>query len=487
MNRKLLLTALFIITAAVLYSEGGINPGDDNLRGLIGALKTESRAYRANEVYRDSGILMHEAAMSGYHLMLDAKVKSTGGDSFRTTTAEGYEVINNYSAAASPELSFSQLLPSNGTLSGSVSDSISGSGIESSTYPLYPASDLTLSNTLTMTLGVSQPLYFDDAYGASLNAAEGELELSRINYHNNKNNLVVSAAEDYYNLIKYKYQSELVRKRLDTNTESFRRLEKEYQLGLRTLSQLNNARAAKLQAEADLLKSEQAYSSAIDLVSAFYGLPEVDRRISAENGISSLLFDETDSGKLIESLNLSNPDIMLLLKKIENAESDLVIEKGRNAAVLSAGGTYKMTHGITEDTFSDNLSFSIGLSAPVSDGGASEAKIKLKQSELERLQNELEDRRVRAASELELYFNNILIGEKLFEIYSLQEETGRLEYEKGLKEFELGGISQKDLLDLQISLEDVRLTLMINRIDTNISILKLYRLLGHDLESMLLN
>ena len=481
MNRTIKTAIILLLITPALFSEGGLNPDDAGLTSVISALASKSRAYAANEAYRESGKITEDAAMAEFGSVLTGKLNALGNNKFGQKTSQGWEIKNQYSFAAKPELSFSQLLPSYGKLTGSISDSIGGSGAGSSTAPAIPA-DLSLSNELQLNLSYSQPLYFDNPYGASLLKVANTRAVTETNYLKNKNNLVISAVQDYYNFVKIRYQAEQISIRLNTNTENLKRIEKEFQLGLKTTSQLNSAVAAKLQAEADLLKAEQNLISAVELITAFYG--ELDISSSTEGASALLFFEAADPQALLEEL-AENPDIRMAAIGIESAEANLRITRAKSAMILTAGGSFSLNSGISSETHADNLSFSLGLSAPILDGGSAEAQIKLGESELARLQNEIEDVKIRKNSELKLYLNNIKLGMKLLEIYSLQEETGRMNYEKGLKEFELGGISQKDLLDLQLNLEDVRLNLMINRLDTNVSILKLYALLGRDLETRL--
>ncbi|MBI9105327.1 MAG: TolC family protein [Spirochaetales bacterium] len=491
-GKSIIIITFLLISAALVHAEPDFTLNDRALTAVLVALKTDCRAYTANEAYNEGGRLQHEAAMSQYYLQLTGGLDSSGQNSFKNILTDDIVITNNYSLLGGPELSFSQLLPSYGTLSGSVSDRIRGSGIEESNSPLLPRQEALFHNDLSFSIGLSQPLYFGEAYGASLRQVDQNLDISRINYQNNRNILVISAIEDYYNLLKAKYQVDLIAVRLKTNTEYLRRMEKEYQLGIWTLGQLNSARAASLQSSADLLKAEQALISANELMSSVYGLTAamlMDSESSASSDAESVITELNSGGIEVADLlsRLDNsPDIRISLNRIAITESEIVLKQQQSAMILNAGGTYKISSGLTEETYSDNLSLSLGLSSSIIDGGAAESAIAVKKNELLRLENELEDKRARTVSQMNLFLNNIILSRKLSDIYILQEETSRFEYDKGLKEFELGGITQKDLLDLQIELENTRLSLLLNKINYNLAVLQLYKLLGYDLEGMLL-
>lgn len=465
---------------------------DEALLTMLMALKTGSRAYSANEAYLKGGKLQWDASMSSYYFQLDGGIDTSGKNSFSSRTSDGSEINNNYSFSAGPELSFSRLLSSGGTLSGSLSDSISGSGIEQSDSLILPQQDIEFQNDLSLSIAYSQPLYFGDAYDSSLAQIDSTLAISEANYMNNRNILVISTVQDYYNLITAKYRLDLINVRLETNTESLRRMEKEFQLGIWTAGQLNTAKAASLQAEADSLKARQTLISTSELLVSVYGLdekqlPELSGSSSAGADIPEIrLIDFTDE-QMLSRLSSNNPDLKISLSRIAAAEAAVIIQENDSAMILSAGGGYNISNGLSEDTFSDSFSLSLNLSSSVLDGGTAQSAAALKNNELQRLRNEFEDSRKRTVSQLKILFDSIILSGKLSEIYSLQEETGRLEYNKGLKEFELGGITQKDLLDLQIDLENTRLSVLLNRIDKNLAVLELYQLLGYDLESMLLS
>jgi outer membrane protein TolC len=493
MIRNILIILILIMASSAVYAEPTVNLNDESLITVLSALKTGSRAYFANEAYNEGGRLQHDAAISQFYPQLDGTLDSTGQNSFTTRTSAGSEVNNNYSLSIGPELSFTQKLPSNGTLSGSISDSISAAGIEQSNSILIPQNDPVFQNNLTLSIGVTQPLYFGDAYGASKSRVENSFEISGINYLNNRNILVISAIEDYYNLLTAKYQVELISVRLETNTENLRRMEKEYQLGMWTASHLNSSKAASLQAEADLLKARQTFISAAELFSAVYELSSEQLPVlgnTAEIDISTAITvfqtEDFEINQLLSHLSANNPDLRISLSQIESAESEIILEESKSAMLFNAGGSYKLSNGLTEETFSDNLSLSLSINSSIIDGGAVETTRAIKQNELRRLENKLDDNRKRTISQMKLLLNNIILDRKLSEIYTIQEETGRQEYEKGLREFELGGITQKDLLDLQIDLENTKLTLLLNKINNNLTVLKLYKLLGYDLEGMLM-
>jgi outer membrane protein TolC len=176
-----------------------------------------------------------------------------------------------------------------------------------------------------------------------------------------------------------------------------------------------------------------------------------------------------------------NPVNLINIKRVLLADSDIIIEEKNSAPSLTAGSSYSLLKGIYNEEYSDNLSFSVGISFSLADGGSKSKTLDMKKNEALRLRSNFNDQQKQTISDLQGLINNISVSKKLLEIYRLQEEAAVFDFEKGTKELELGGITSKDLLDFQISLENTRLSILLNRIEYNLTILQIYRLLGFDL------
>ena len=454
---------------------------------LVDSLDGSVFSYTANEAFLETARIQHEASMAAIGPRLDFELEGTGGNSFRTLLPDDIEILNNYSFSASPGLSYSQLLPSSGTLTAGVSDAVEAAGIEESNYLLQPQSDLSVSNEISLSIALSQPLYGGNAYEARLDKIEENLHITEAGYMQNRNRIIISAVTDYYELLKSAYQIELIRARVETNAGQLLRIEKEFQLGAASKSAVNSAKAAALQSEADMLKAVQHNGSLNSLYSSIYNCnfeyPEGYPDLSM---LKVLPVPRTDDQELAAILFEGNHDLRASMSRVKTAESELVLEECDAAPELSAGGSYTLSGGISDPSlYSDGLSFGLGLSFPLLDGGLSAAKIKGKRNEALRLRADLNDSRERILSQLRLLLDSLELYGRLSEIYLLQEETGSLELEAGLKEFELGAFTQSGLLDLQVSLENIRMSVLSNIIDSNISVLKLYDLLGYDLKNLI--
>ena len=481
MKRIPLLLLFLSLSFFRLHAIDSFSFDDEALRKILEAQRRNSQAWASNEAFLETGTIQFDLSRSVLFPQLQATIDGSGSNSFTNRIVvdpDTYELKNKYNLALSPKLSISQLLPSSGVLTGSISDTVSGNGLEESDYPLEEATDIKFSNTLNFSVGIAQPLYFGNAYEASRTQINESREINRITYLDNRNYLITSAIGDYYDLVQAVYQKQLVQARLETNTEYEKRIIREHSLGLWTKAQLNSAKAARLQSEADLLKADQALSLADSRIKTLYGINlNIDL---ASTNIDMIPFDpgSTDAASLLSE---QNPETRISEKQLLIAESDITLEEKDAAFRLNLGSSYYITKAIDDESSSDNLSFSIGLSMPLLDGSASKNSIELKRNRTAKLKTDLNEQRKSAASQLQTYLDNIELRQKLSEIYILQEETAAFDYEKGSRELELGHITQKELLELQIELENTRLSILINRIETNLTVLQTYRLLGFDL------
>ena len=485
--KKICLLIIFAAAAGLItgFSEPleGFDIKDKSLLALLSAQQKNNQAYAANEAFLETGNLQYDISKSVLYPQITADISGSGSNSFlsRTSTASGdFELRNNYTVAATPSLSLTQLLPTAGILSGSVTETFSGSGLEESNSPASPSYDIEYNNILSFSLGISQPLYFGKAYDASLTQLNQSREITKTTYLDNRNSLIASAFSDYYQLFQTSVQKSLVKFRLETNLEYEKRMLREHQLGMWTKAQLNSAKAARLQSEADLLKAEYSLKSAEDMIFVLYGIkPDINPE-TADIEELPLIYN---LNSLETELIAANPETIINEKQLLISKADIIIAEKDSAITFTAGSTYAITNGITnEEDYSDNLSFSLGFSIPAVDGGSAAKTIELKKNEAERIRNSTEDQQKRTLSQLKILFNNIAVSRKLSEIYKLQEETAVFDFEKNLKELELGQITQKDLLDQQITLENTRLSILTNKIEYNLTILQIYRLIGLDLQ-----
>ncbi len=487
MKKILILLSLFILTLPVYSETGDFQTQTDileNIPGLSAFLKAMVKnhpAYAANQEYLNRSDFEYKNSKSSVFPELNFNLTGGGSDNFNTRYAEGIEIKNNYTYYAGPEISFSQLLPSSGTLSGSVSDSISYSGIEESTYPSYPQSDGEYINSLDLGLSFTQPLTTDNIYKASETLVSNSFKISEAGYLNNRNLLVIKAANDYLNQSITGYQVTLIKSRLEGYREEYRKIEREFELGYWTKSQLNSAKAAMLQSETDLLKAERSRNLIRQQILNLYGIESSDKVLDQ---ISLLEINDSEIALLEKNLHESSPDIKVAKLTYSSAESNTVLEKKDRHFNLNASAEYSVDNGIDNDYAADTLSFTLSMSAPPIRKWNSSGQ-KAAESEAERAGYLLDEQIKSTIAEFQALTDSIRVNVRLDEIYILQVETAEFELEKTEAEFSLGTATRKELFETQINLENAKLSVFSNRAEIIKTMLEIYKISGLDLLEML--
>ncbi len=487
MKKLLFLLSLFIVTLPVFSDTGDFRNQSDISESISGfssfldAMVKNHPAYAANQEYLNRSDFEYKNSKSSVYPQLNLNLTGGGSDNFNTRYAEGIEIKNNYSYYAGPSLSFSQLLPSSGTISGSVSDSLSYSGIEESSYPSYPQSEGEYINSLDLGLSFAQPLTTDNIYKASETIVSNSLKISEAGYLNNRNLLVIKAANDYLNQSITAYQVTLIKSRLEGYREEYRKIEREFELGYWTKSQLNSAKAAMLQSETDLLKAERSLNLIRQQILNLYGIDASDKVLEK---INLLEINDSELNGLEKNLHESSPDIRIARLTFSSAESNTVVEKKDRHFNLNASAEYSLDSGIDNDYAADTLSFTLSMSAPPIRKWNSTGQ-KAAESEAERAGYLLDEQIKTTIAEFQSLTDSIRVNTRLDEIYILQVETAEFELEKTEAEFSLGTATRKELFETQINLENAKLSVFSNRAEIIRTVLELYKISGLDLLQML--
>jgi len=150
--------------------------------------------------------------------------------------------------------------------------------------------------------------------------------------------------------------------------------------------------------------------------------------------------------------------------------------------VLSIGGSYSYLTDIeNSEKYRNTLSFSLGLQGNFLDGGKVNETMESGKALFKQLEADLSIKIINLKRQIKTLTDSIDRSSKLIELYSFQERASRYEFEKGLKDLELGQITEKELSELQINLENIRLSRQQNIINTNMLYLQLVNLQGVDL------
>ena len=137
----------------------------------LSALEEHHPAFAANEADLAAARAGYDSGRGGLETGVDLSVPSSGND-LPVVRAAGMEFTNLYSVTTSPALSIHRLLPTGGTLTASVHDSIGVSNYDASSSVYYESPEPEWTNTLTASFNVHQPLVFRGVYDATVSLLE---------------------------------------------------------------------------------------------------------------------------------------------------------------------------------------------------------------------------------------------------------------------------------------------------------------------------
>ncbi|MBN2050571.1 MAG: TolC family protein [Spirochaetales bacterium] len=475
---------LTVFLTAVLLQTPAEEPSPMLLQ-VLQALEEHHPAFAANE----AALAAAEAGYSSGRGVLKPQVELStplsGTDYLRIQAAET-EVNGLYSVTASPQFSGSYLLPSGGNLSVSLSDSLQVSNYDGSPSPYSQSSEAEWANTLAASLGIRQPLVFRGVYDATVSRLETAFNTEAANYLSIRNSLVLQALNDFYEYKLSVFRVDLVRWRQKNDQEMFRRVEREFEMGLWSKGTLVQAQASLLQTEADLLKAEQALTASLRRLSSFYGLEPADETAGE---IVDLLERADQKGEdLIETALRDNPDLVKLRNSLAGLEADRILQAKNHAPSIDAGVSYSYNRTLQEDPAeTHSISFNVGFHASLADGGTFQDAQRQLGYQIEGLSARLREEEKSLQHRVQTLTDTIERNTRLAELYTLQEEAARFDYESGQKDFEMGQITSKDLMERQVHLENITLTIQSNTIERNMALLELYALTGIDMFQWLRN
>lgn len=421
------------------------------------------------EALSQMGLYDYKTARASLYPTISSSIPFTLSDTEVNNIPQGTGNQQDRIITIEPGITVNQLLPTAGTLTTVVSNSIAKSESTVSEW----------ANTVGISINLLQPVFYRGAFEAALEIMNKTYENTDLSALTAKNSIVLSAVESYYNLKQAIFNLELVQIRFIRDQENFKRINQEFEMGLWTKSELYQARSILIKSEIDLLEAEQVKDISNQSLRTNYSLPG---NFTVSSNVDSLVLDETNFNSILTEVISNNPAANQAKNILNIQKSSLVILRKDSGPVLSLGGSYSyLTNIENSDSNQKVLTLSLGLSGNIFDGGAQNAKMESGKALVVQRGSDLSAVLIDLEIQTKNLLNSILRTKQLKELYSFQEEAAQYEFDKGLKDLELGHITEKDLSELQIDLENIKLSKQQNIINTNILYLQLADLQGVDL------
>ncbi len=500
--KRLLFTILFSLTLSGVYL---FSEADKlTLSSLLERFEKHSPSFASNTLSLESA----RANYMEYLASLYPSVSANAAVSLvNNTKTEGnylgsdYTIENAKNWSISPGISVSQYLPTVGTLTLSIGEKLNitdnGSITPETLSDAIGGTKPRYSSIPEIGLTLSQPIFFEDAYGAGKRIAINNLRIAEKNYLSQLNSEVFNLVKEYFNLKFLKCREQLILFRFNDARRNYETTEKRYKLGKISKLDLLKARAAFEKAMIDWEGAKKNFVVAKERFCKRYGFDDgVIINSTIEDICDYSILKRKD--EVIDKALSDNTALALSRYSISIARDNLINTKLSRAPVLTIGGGVKFSTTADSDvdfetaiknSFNDKssliMSGSISLSAKLFDGGSFDAKLRAAKSNIESAEYKLNAQREEIKSSIEDLLNGIEKNKQLYEYAKLNLEVAQMEYEKAKTDFSLGRITEGDLNKYNMELENAKLELLNYRMEINNDYLNILILMGENLLSVL--
>jgi outer membrane protein len=466
------------------------------LAETFGYLETTSRRWLADEMALQEARLAYRRTRAIIYPVLDlsapVSVNSTLGETFTTQVGPSTVEVQRdgaYSLSVSPGLTLRQSLPTGGTLSATLSDTVSvsdpGNFDPSSVGDSYPT-DERVDHTLAFGLSLDQPLYFrGSAFAASLELAENTLGRAQLGRDRQRNQLAYEAASLYYEIQFLAYSRSLVASRNEASARRLETIEREFELGMHTRSVLLQAQLSLQKAEIDLYDAQRALDQTLGEFRGLYGLPE-DASIGER--VDTFPLREFDPDETLELALGANPDVKMLRLSVADAANAVIIYDAERAPRLSIGADLTYADRSEEDLpdRSTGLRGNVMITANLLDGRTA----RLRRDELalasSRAAIELEQAEMALRRDITSAIEDLERNRRYMDYLLAAVEVAAYEFDKGGRDRNLGVITDRTLGDLGLALEAARLEIARATVEDNLLRIRLLATQGEDIMQLVI-
>ena len=328
-------------------------------------------------------------------------------------------------------------------------------------------------------IGLRQPLYNAPAR-YRLRAGDSEVDRGLAELEAERQVLMARVAEAYLNALGAQSAVELSRRELAAIDANRERVEALYEQRMAALTDLEEIRARRDRAHANVIRAEG------DLVVALERLAEITNtpheRLAPLNAGGSLPVLDTERGEIwVERAMVDNPEIRAASQRVESSEIQIRAARAQHHPNLDLVASYSYLDDLDGTPFGrklEDLAVGVELQIPLYSGGGISAGVRGARYLRERDRESLEEVRRRVRADVRTAYQALSIGR--IEIRALEQavrssERGLEAVETGL---EVGLRTVVDVLDAQRDLFLTRRELVQARHEYVLNFLALKRAVG---------
>jgi outer membrane protein TolC len=502
MRRSFIVLFLMLLVLAVSAPAAAETPEELTLPDLLNAMassspdlkKEEAALFKARAGYQEQMAFLYPTVL----FSIPVGFSYAPFYNFYYTSSSSALLSQSSAWDISPGFSLTQVLPTSGRIDLSLKDSLTIADPGNSGNPYYAPfiPDLTYSNNISVGLTLQQPIFFEDAFGASLTIVEESFRLASAKYLFAKNELVYQAARTYYGLLKLKNSERLARLSLQDAQLAYEDMKKKLGSGIVTRLAVLKEESRLKKAELDLFDASAALANEYARAAAVY---HFKKEYEINPGATTPAIPEPPAAAEAKArVAAKNPELLMARNDLEMKKARVTTTKCENAHTLTLGSNLILdsAYGYETDlgealadpfdgSANPKLSLTFKLSFKLFDGGAVDAKIRQAalDAEMSALaaagkSDELAGRIEAAAGKLERSRLNVAYTEAALSVAAQ-------EFEKAGRDFNLGQISRLELDRLELAWRSAELESLQARSERDLASLETLKLMGEDLFSIL--
>ncbi|HDP99463.1 MAG TPA: TolC family protein [bacterium] len=335
-----------------------------------------------------------------------------------------------------------------------------------------------IEHDLFPTVSISQPIYTGGKLKHTKEAAAAEVQSLEQSFLSEQLNLKLATTFDYFQLQSLKNQQQILlenRKQLEVQQRYARLLVEAGHMSQLELGRIGVAIASN---DGNLLKIQDDYQAVSYELSLLLGREE-PQLFLPQDSLRVIPFEQ-NLDALVPTALEHNPIWKQLEYDLRKAEAKVKIQQAARLPQVSAQAYYGYEFGLESFSLDNNKRYFWGLNAkmPIYDGKVIGAKIDEAKAGLEQIQWQRKYFKKNLTTQVQNGYTRLKEKEQQIAIQQQAVEQARQSYRLAMIEYHAGRRSNTDLLDIQRSLLNSRLTLNQAMLDNNIARARLLAVMG---------
>jgi outer membrane protein len=338
-------------------------------------------------------------------------------------------------------------------------------------FQLYP------DNSMDAHISINQPIYDFGKTKSNISMQKTSKEISEISIDQAKQKLSLVSSVYFYSLIFLQHAEIIKQEQLNTLNKHLAYIEKKYETGSATKYEIVSTKVKISTIENQLTEIKKNKELQVIRLNLMMGKPGYV--FSAKD---EMLFNfnilSIDS---LYKIALDNRNEINIAKKKETLiQNNIDYVKAQNRPMFGISGNVGFKNGYLPEIeqLKPNYFVGLGFRIPIFDANRTRTMIKIQHSNLESTKFETESTTRIIMDEVSENYSNLLVSQKKMEQYELQTEQAIEAYQLAETSFQLGTITNLDLLDAASNLSESRLLLLKAKIDEKLSSIKLELSIG---------